>query len=288
MTAAVGYWSGSLTYGTKSIPFGNVDANGTMWLLHGVDGWDGAAIGSGQVTQNSGDHGGVPSPQFYGPRLITLRVTAMAPTQALRDVARSDMARACPIGSGGANDLATFVYNEPIPKTTKLRRDDRIQELSLDLNSVSFSVPLIAPDPRKYSVQTYTTPISPPTPPTGLAPPFTPPLLIPAAAPSNEGTFTNHGDFETPWYATVYGPWTSPSFHSVEQNRTVTYTGLTLGAGDILQVDSLNFMGFLNGSVFYSADAGSDWFRLQPDTNRIRIGGSGSGSATITYSDAWQ
>lgn len=297
MTAVVGYWSGSLSYGSKSIPFGNIDSNGTYWLLQKVDGWDGVDVGSGQVTQNEGDHGGVPSPAFYAPRYMTLLVTAMSPTQALRDVARSDMASVCPVGEGGAGDLATFVYNEPIPKTCLVRRKDgdRIQEASLDLNSVTFSIPLVAPDPRKYSVQTYTSPIAPPSPPVGLAPPFTPPILLPSATPSNQGTFVNHGNFNTPWYATVFGPWTSPSFASVEQGKTITFTGLSLGAGDYLSVDALNYMGFLNGSAYYSADEGSDWFRLLPDTaltpggvNSVRIGGSGSGSAQITYSDAWQ
>jgi hypothetical protein len=298
-SAVVGYWSGSLSYNGFTVPFGQIDENGTVWLLHGVDGWDGVDIGAGDITQNSADHGGTPSPQFYAPRPVTLRVTAMSPTQAIRDMSRARMHSVVPIGDGpdATTDLATFVYNEPIPKTAQLRRNGRMVEISLDLTSVSFSIPLAAPDPRKYSLQNYTTTIQAPTVTTGLAFPLTFPITWPDSPPSNQGAATNHGNFNSPFVANIYGPWTAPSLSSAEQNKTISYSSLVLGAGDVLTVDTARFLSYLNGA-YRPADLGSSWFRLLPDgvspkgvsggVNSVRLGGSGSGFAQISYSDAWQ
>ena len=56
-------------------------------------------------------------PQYYAARAITLTVTASAPTQALRDLARALLQHAVPI-----SDLAVFTYNEPVPKQAAVRR----------------------------------------------------------------------------------------------------------------------------------------------------------------------
>jgi len=106
----IGYWTGSLSYGGNTIQFGQTDSNGITWQWNGIDGWDGPDT-SGGVIQRSGDHGGWPSPQFYAPRTMTLRVTALAPSQALRDVARALLSQVVPV-----SDLAVLAYNEPVPK----------------------------------------------------------------------------------------------------------------------------------------------------------------------------
>ena len=67
--------------------------------------------------RKAGDHGAWAAPQYYAARAITLSVTASAPTQALRDLARALLQQAVPI-----SDLATFAYNEPVPKQAAVRR----------------------------------------------------------------------------------------------------------------------------------------------------------------------
>ena len=123
----VGFWTGSLSYQPAwasapfVIPFGGVDANGVAWILLSVTGWDGPPT-VGQIVQRSADHGGWPSAQYYGPRLITLDVLISAPDQASRDVAKQQLIQACPV-----SDLATFTYNEPVPKLAYVRQNGSAQ-----------------------------------------------------------------------------------------------------------------------------------------------------------------
>ena len=142
-----GFWTGSLSYQPSwaaspfTIPFGSVDGNGVAWILESVDGWDGPPA-VGQVIQRSADHGGWPSAQFYGPRLLTLTVMASAPTQAARDVAKTQLVQAVPI-----SDLATFVYDEPVPKQVYFRQNAsaKIGMKFPTLVDVVFTIPVVCP-----------------------------------------------------------------------------------------------------------------------------------------------
>ncbi len=280
----VGYWTGSLAYAVAgvSIPFGSTDANGITWLLQKVDGWDGAPT-VGQVLQRAGDHGGYAAPQYYGPRPITLTVQASAPTQALRDSARALMQQTVPI-----SDLATFVYNEPVPKTAQVRRSGRLIESCPTLLDVIFTVGLIAPDPRKYGTQTYQLSASANGQLLGITPPVTPPILLPAQPPPGSITLTNHGNFETRPVITINGPISAPALYNQTTGQTISFSMLTLGANDQLAVDLLNRTAYLNGA-FRPADVTSSWWVLAPGTSQVILQGAGATGSqmTVTYQDAW-
>ena len=62
MSGDIGYWTGSVTYGSVVLPLGAQDANGTAWMLKRVEGMDGAPT-AGQVIQHAGDHGGFATPR---------------------------------------------------------------------------------------------------------------------------------------------------------------------------------------------------------------------------------
>lgn len=279
-----GYWTGSLNYAAAgvNIPFGSVDSNGIAWLLNGVDGWDGVPT-VGQVLQRAGDHGGYAAPQYYGPRPLTLRVRAAAPTQALRDTARALMQQAAPI-----SDLATFTYNEPVPKTAMVRRSGKLGEKCLTLTDVDFTIGLIAPDPRKYGQQVFTLAASVNSQALGLAPPFTPPILLPAQPPPGSVTINNHGNFETRPQVTITGPISAPALYNQTTSQTISFSALTMSATDILVVDLLNRTAYLNGS-FRPADPWSSWWVAAPGSSQVVLQGSTSTGAqmTATYQDAW-
>ncbi len=279
-----GYWGGSLSYPAAgvSIPFGSVDANGIAWMLQGVDGWDGVPT-VGQVLQHGGDHGGYPTPQYYGPRPLTLRVRAAAPTQALRDTARALMQQAVAV-----SDLVSFVYNEPVAKTAQVRRSGKLTEKCLTLNDVDFTIGLIAPDPRKYGQQVYTLTASVNSQALGLAPPLRPPILLPAQPPPGSVTIINHGNFETRPQVTITGPISAPALYNQTTSQTISFSALTLGATDVLVVDLLNRTAYLNGS-FRPADPWSSWWVAAPGNSQVVLQGSTSTGAqmTVTYQDAW-
>jgi hypothetical protein len=289
MTGAtdVGYWTGGILYTpavgpATDLEFGDVDANGTAWMLNQVVGADGPAT-SGQVVQQAGDHGGWATPQFYAPRTLTLTVTASAPSQALRDVARAAMQQAVPV-----SDLALLRLDEPIPKQMMVRRSGPLTETYPVLTDVEFTVGLVAPDPRKYSTVLHQLTANQGPGPAGLAPPFTPPFTLPAGAGPMSVSVTNAGSFETRPLVTITGPMSAPGVVNQTTGQTVTFPTITLGASDVLAMDFLNKQATLNGA-YRPADISSAWWLLPPGTTGVQVTGTGSAGASmqVQWRDAW-
>jgi Phage tail protein len=288
----VGYWTGSIDYTPAtgnlaqltpvSIPLGAVDANGIAWLINKLEGWDGPDVQGGGVIPKSGDHGAWATPQYYAARNLTLTVTAMAPTQALRDLARSLLQQAIPV-----SDLATFTINEPIPKQALVRRSGKVPETYTDLGAVTFTIGLVAPDPRKYSAQQLIAQANAaPSTGIGFVSPFTSPFTPPAQPPSGSVIITNTGSFETRPLVTVTGPVTSPSLTNVTTGQTVSWSGLVLGPSDVLAADFSLAQGLLNG-VYRPADLFSSWWTLPPGVPcTVLLGGTAGAGASISV--AWR
>lgn len=292
----LGYWTGSISYAPPasnlaqltpvSIPLGAVDGNGIAWLFQKIDGWDGPDVQGGGVIPKSGDHGAWASPQYYAARNLTLTITASAPTQAQRDLARALLQQAIPV-----SDLALFTYNEPVPKTAMVRRSGKITEAYPTLADVTFTCGLVAPDPRKYSAQVNTAGPVNASPSTGIGItfPVTFPLAFPAQPPSGSVAVTNAGSFESRPRITVTGPVTSPSVANITTGQTVSWTGLVLGPGDVLTVDFSIAQGLLNGA-YRPADLSSSWWTLPPGVPcTILLGGlTGAGSSiAVTWQNAY-
>ncbi|HEY1820397.1 MAG TPA: hypothetical protein VGG83_10740 [Trebonia sp.] len=278
----VGYWTGSLSYGPHRVPLGSVDANGTAWMVQSVTGLDGVPT-SGGVVQRAGDHGGYATPQYYGPRPLTVTVHAAAASQALRDTARALLQASVP-----PNQLATFVYNEPVPKTMQVRRSGVLHESYPTLLDVIFTIGLIAPDPRKYGTSVYTQSATAAGQMLGITPPLTPPLTPPAQAASASIMATNNGNFGTGPLVTITGPITGPALYNQTSGMIISFSGLTLSATEQLVVDLLNRVATINGQPI-AADVSSAWWRLAPGASSIVLAGAdyAGSSMTITYSDAW-
>lgn len=286
--ADLGYWTGSIAYTPQpSTPAAPItisvgtgpDSDGIAWVWNKLDGWDGPDIVSGSVPQ-AGDHGAWASPQFYQPRVLTWTVTASAATQALRDLARAKLSMACPV-----SDLATLTWNEPVPLWAAVRRAGKITETCPTLFDVQFSVPLTAPDPRKYTVaQTVLGPSVTGGATTGITFPLTFPLTFPAALPPATFACTNGGSFETRPLITVQGPVTGPALVNTVTGQAVTWSSLTLGSGDTLVVDFNARLAFLNGT-YRPADPPSWWWVLPPQaTTPVQLQADSNTGATVTVS----
>ena len=294
----VGFWTGSLTYQPSwatapfVISFGETDSNGITWLWQGITGWDSPPTAGTGVIQRSADHGGWPAPQFYGPRIITLTVMASAPSQALRDLARAQLQQVVPPGAA-SGDLATLQYNEPVPKVAQVRRNSTavITETYPTLSDVVFTIPLVAPDPRKYAVPPQSGGLVIPAPSSNpLTLPFSLPVSFPGNIPPSSTAVTayNTGTFETRTTLTVTGPITSPSVVNAATAQRITFTGLTLAGTDLLVLDTDNRHATLNGA-FVPADVSSAWWVIEPGATQIYLDGitTGGASLTVEYSVAY-
>jgi hypothetical protein len=295
----VGFWQGSITYAPPWSPsplvitFGAVDANGVAWRCQGPPaGWDSPpAVGS--VIQRSADHGGWAAPQYYGPRVMTLSLSAEAPTQALRDQARAQLQQIIPVGTS-SSDLAVFALLEPVPKQAMVRRNGgaAVPEVCATLTSVDFTVALVAPDMRKYSTQPQNASVILPVPIISpLALPFTGPVVFPGGVPPESVTLTalNYGTFETRPQLTLTGPVSGPAIVNAGTGQQISFSALSLGASDVLQIDTDNRQNFLNGA-FYPADPSSSWWVLAPGLTTVFVSGVTPGGAqlSMTWSSAWQ
>lgn len=296
-----GFWTGGLIYPAAGldIEFGTVDSNGISWLWQKITGWDGPPVQGAGVIPKSGDHGAWASPQYYAARTLTLTVTASAPDQATRDLARSLLQQAVPI-----SDLATLRYDEPIPKVSYVRRSGQVTEAYPTLCDVTFTIGLVAPDMRKYAAQGKAITINPL--PSGgggdMVVPFAVPFSLAAAPPPGAAVATNAGNFGSPPVAVISGPAAGPSLLNVATGQTVSWSTLTLGPADVAVVDFLNRQTFVNpssisttpgvpgqGGTFWPADISSAWWVLQPGDNPVQVGGqTGSGcSVLVAFADAW-
>lgn len=264
------------------VELGIIDANGVQWIVSDLVG-DGGPPMRGQVVPSAGDHGGWATPQFAGPRLLTLTVLAMAPTVAARDVARAQIYMALPV-----SDLATLRIDEPIPKQLYMRRSGEILETKVTDTDVRFTIGLVAPDPRKYGTVLHQLTATQASAAAGLAPPLTPPLTLPAGAPPMVVAATNAGSFETRPTIIINGPIVGPAVVNQTTGQTVSFSGMVLAASDQLAVDLNAKQSYLNG-VFRTADISSSWWNLPPGTTTVQVTGTGSTGSTVTvaWRDAW-
>lgn len=277
--APVGFWAGAL----GDVELGVVDDDGTAWLWRGLDGWDGPPL-SGAVTQRAADHGGWAGPQFMAPRALTLRISALAPSWAARDAARTRLQAALPI-----DGLVVLRYDEPVPTQALVRRSGTLSEDCPNLTDADFTIGLVAPDPRKYATTERVATIrAPATAGTGIAPPLTPPLGLPHGAPPTAATATNGGNTATRPVATITGAIAAPALVNASTGQAVSYPSLVLGAGDVLVVDFDSRQGYLGGA-FRPASPASSWWELAPGPTTVMLAGTsdGSATATLTWRDAY-
>ena len=299
-----GYWTGGLTGPVTGagIEFGQVDSTGTAWLWQSISGWDSPPVQGAGVIPRAGDHGAWASPQWFAARTLTLNCTASAQSQALRDVARATLQAAVPVGDAG--QLTVLRYDEPVPKQALVRRSGSVTEKYPTLADVTFQVGLVAPDPRKYGTTRKTLVINPV--PSGgggsFTVPFTVPFSLAASPPPASAAAVNAGNFGSPPLAVITGPVTGPTLANLTTGQTVSWSQISLAAGQAMTVDFLDRQAWisapntpglpgqsLGGGSYAPADISSAWWVLQPGSNAVQVGGgAGAGAACQLYFyDAW-
>jgi Phage tail protein len=263
--------------------FNTVDDAGTVWLCSALDGWSGADT-VGSLTQRVADHGAYDSPQWYGPRTLTFSGIVQAPDAATRDAARDKLAANVPLTLG-----VDLVVGETVPKTMRVKRSGQLLWQNRPGNVFTFAAGLVAPDPRKYALTTSTLSTTLPSAMSGLAPPWVPPLVLPANPIAGTISAVNAGDIPAPWVIRLDGPMVNPVITHAQSGRRLAYT-LTLGVGDFVLLNSLDSTVLLGGTGDTSGAVqfGSAWFRLSPGGNDVSLtADSGTGSLTLTYASTW-
>lgn len=115
--------------------------------------------------------------------------------------------------------------------------------------------------------------------------------------PSGGGTVnvTNGGRVRTYPVVKIYGPVSAPAIYNVTTGKVVSFSGLTIAAGDFLEVDMRAETVELNGSPDVNLigridSVGSEFWALEPGVNSIRLSGSGfdaNTKASVVWRDAY-
>lgn len=272
------------------IPLNVVDDFGVDWRMAKLEGWDSPDLDEG-ADSKSGQDGLWDVENFYGGRTLTIEGVYTAPTYAEREAAAYRLVQAVP-----RNRLVTFRLDETTPKRVSARRSGRLMVRPLTDVIAEYSISMLAPDPRKYGVTPVVAPtISVSTDTGGLAPPWTPPVLLPEIPIGPSQTIViNAGIYESPPQITIRGPGTNVSIYNYATERQLAFD-LTLGASDFLVVDCAAGSVLLNGTAPRAPRAGScivAEFMIQPGENLLRIFGDLTDSSTppsadISFYSAW-
>lgn len=110
----------------------------------------------------------------------------------------------------------------------------------------------------------------------GITFPITFPISWPTAIASGSGTLTTVGNADTPPVLRIYGPCTDPVVVHVEQEKQLAFTGLTIAAGQFLEVDvdrrTVLYQGNTNDPRYDTLDFSvSEWWQLLPGQQTIRF-----------------
>lgn len=116
----------------------------------------------------------------------------------------------------------------------------------------------------------------------GLAPPFTPPLILPSVGDgAGAVVVTNPGTAASDPVIDIYGPVTNPEVSNLTQGLAIAFDDVTIAAGDFLRIDFAARTVLLEGTSDYRAKIDwdeSDWWDpgadgLLPGENVIQLRG---------------
>lgn len=271
------------------IPLNMVDDAFVDWRMQKLEGWDSPDLEENAENRTGAD-GAFDADNYYGSRVVTVGGKLTAPTYEEREAAEYRLRQAVP----PRGRYIRLRIDETTPKYVTGRRSGRLMISPLTETISEWEIALFAPDPRKYGVDPVQAVLSIAQPAAGLAPPWTPPILLPDRVGGTDTiTVTNVGTYETQPLIRVAGPGDSPTIFNLTTGAFLAYD-LTLGATDYLLVDCRTGSSLLNGTAPRSPVAGTvtEEFMLQPGANRLQLRGTATDptlvmTATVQINPAW-
>ncbi|MGO4630491.1 hypothetical protein AB4225_06040 [Streptomyces sp. 2RAF24] len=261
--------------------------DGVDWTVEDLTGWRGSPATTVQVAQKPGGHGGwATSRPWLTPRQMELRVLVSAPTPAALDTAYEQLLAA----AGNGPVLLQVTEGSLTRKTLVYRNGDVFPVDDSDYHAV-YSVPLIAPDPRRYGAEVITE-LYLPTSTGGLTLPLTLPLTISATVISGMARLDNAGSVAAPLRLVVYGPVSQPQITVTDDagdTWTLTYSG-DISAGDWVDIDTEAATVLYNGQASRRSLLSGDWPSVPPGGADIAFRAplySAAARLTVAHRAAW-
>lgn len=237
MPTALGL-SRQVTLGTLVLD--QVDDAGVWWTSTDLAGWRGSPATTVQVTQRPAAHGGWASARpVLTPRQLELTVDIGAPDTASMTAAYEQLLAATSLGP-----VTLAVTEDGKTRTAVVYRNGDVLPTADTGCAATYSVPLIAADPRRYGALTQAT-LALPSSVGGLSWPVSWPISWPATVSYGDAVLAGGGTIASPLTITISGPTTGTTAlasplvtvtDSAGTVRTLLYAD-TIGVGDYLVID---------------------------------------------------
>jgi hypothetical protein len=250
------------------------DEYGAEWVCEAEDGWSCSPPVRATLEDREADDGAWSGPGYYGPRVINLSGKAHAPSRAGMLAAQERLKAAI-----NPRTLVQLRVDEAhLSRVAMVRLSDQIDIKDVSAHIFSWSLTVVAPDPRKYAAESVTATTTLPTGLTaGRTYSRTYPVVYGGVVPGEGGSVfvTQEGSYDlTPAVIVFTGPVISPRVEHVNSGRNLTFD-LTVAYGETLTLDLLTKSALLNGSVNQAAaiSPGSAWFMLSQGANELAFRG---------------
>lgn len=264
----------------------DLDEYGVRWKLTQLDGWFDGWEGSGTVDQKSQADGAWISPQYAGPRVVHLG--GVFETDSWDGATRAWDRLLTQIPFRQLGSLRVSTGEGTFPEQTALVRQHEKPILTRFHGRASFSLSLLAPDPRKYDSTSRMATLVLPLLSGGIAPPLTPPFTITGSTTLSQITLTNDGTTTTYPTLVLAGP--CPPGGRIA-NLT---TGEAMRVVDAVPADQSLVIDVLNGTATVSGQSRrvlGSWWGLVPGANEIAFSADGydaGAQLAISYRSAWK
>ncbi|MEU0675484.1 hypothetical protein ABZ330_21835 [Streptomyces sp. NPDC006172] len=230
--------------------------DGVDWAVEDLTGWRASPATTVQVTQKPAGHGGWATgrPRLT-PRQMELRIFIAAPTPDAMDTAYERLLAAVSTGP-----VVLQVTEGELTRQTVVYRNGDVLPVAESDYEATYSVPLIAPDPRRYGDEVLTE-LYLPSSTGGLTFPITFPISFGATVISGTARLDNPGTIAAPLRLVVYGPVSQPQITVTDDaggTWTLAYSG-DVAAGDWLDIDTEAATVLYNGQASRRSLLSGDW-----------------------------
>lgn len=263
------------------------DEYGVTWGLVDITGWFEQPESTGQAGQRAADHGAWIDTAYFASRVIEIEGKLHAPSigEALRALRRVESV----IPLSTPDTLLVTSVDGTLHADVRQHGSLLPDKANLAFGRLSFSLSLIAPDPRRYASEETTASTSLPSTSGGMALPLTLPLTIGATIAAGVLSVTNDGNMSTRPTFTVAGP--------VAAGATITHRGTGkvlripdgVPAGRKLTIDTDRRRALLDGTA--ARVVTGTWFEYAPGVNEVAFSAPTYNASALlisTHRSAWR
>ncbi len=265
------------------VTLGTTDDTGVEWILEKFTGWVDAPGSSGSAEQRTAQHGANLNEAFYTARTLELEGSIVADSWDAAEDAVDRLMAAIPV-----NILAPLlVLTNRRAMGVDVRQDgDPLVEILG--GHARFSLSLVAPDPRRYSLNVSEFQTALPLVTGGLAAPVTPPVTIIETSESGSFTARNDGNTDTSPFFILHGPCPAWSITHLGLGKRL-WSNTPIPAGRFLVLDAAERTGRLDGTALRPVSG--SWFDFAPGDNEVAFTAASYDSGAlleVSFRSAWR